>query len=822
MNYSVMTEREIEIELNTSVSEGLTSFAAHDLLLDLGRNTPEKTYGKKALTVVLSQFKSLYTIAFIILGIITAVCDFKGSSSAWIMFFAVAVINMVSGFLRDNRERKAALAFDKKRREDVKIIRDSSLMYTDPTLLVKGDIVVLEKGDIVPADLRILWCENLKADESILTKRSVPQEKKSEKMDYEAEGFEENNILYAGTSIASGSARATVIAVGKDTSLAKTVQKKSDKLNMHDRFAQNATSEKYLLLGAILSAIVVLLFVGLREKDVPKALLTASMVSFCIIPAPVAIVRYFALKWAHKRLERNGVQIFNDDVMNTVGEGDYFIFDKGGMLTDEKVELEELVVPHEKALEMAVICSDFSIEGPILKGNSIDVATADYLKNHNTDIKKLIEDNPKLMYTPFDEARKLMAVIIKRGDSYRLIIKGSIEVIPTLCHSLTDNDNTMEMTGEVLHRIENISSSFAEKGLKVRAFAYKDISCLPENIENEINDMVFVGLMGYRESVVSDAKETIKKLKNVHVKPVMVTGDLTITAAAKAKEAGIIESEEECISFRELSDATDEELLEAIDKYSVFSAAAREDRERLVKILTLHGKKVLVAGEEMSHGSVAIYSSATFGEEGDIKCEEEDITKVGGVVHFLRTMRSNMTSASFLAISVGFCEVLVLLYMIVSGMLINVSLKEMILLNLFVTLVPCTVTAFFAGSRMKRENEQLVALECMLTGFISALLCLILLNSPQANIIGYFACFAIFEALRRIVWSIYLDREAENIIGAIILGVALIAVVITGGIMPVEILLSLIASAINGLLEIVKEKGWVRKCMKILSKAETP
>ncbi|MGM9552645.1 MAG: HAD-IC family P-type ATPase [Clostridia bacterium] len=820
MNYSVMTEREIEIELATSVSEGLTSFTAHDRLLDLGRNNPEKTYSKRALTVVLMQFKNLYTLAFIAMGIITLLCDFKSGMGAWILFFAVALSNMVSGFLRDNRERKIAEVFDRKRRENVKIIRDGNLMESDPTLLVRGDVVVLEEGDFVPCDLRVLWCENLKADESFLRNRSVPVEKKSEKMDYEAEGFECDNILYCGTSIARGSARATVIATGKDTLLAKTASKEAHKLDMHNKFAKNDYSEKLLLLVSMLCAIAVIIFVSLKTKDVKRAMITACTISLCLIPAAVSFVRHLAMKYASNKLRKENVKVTDENILSSLGEVEYFLFDKGGMLTDEKMDLEETLIPNIEALDMAVICSDCEFSSGVVKGNSIDTATADYLINKGRDVKKLIEDNPKIHYVPFDEARKLMAVIVKWDDGYRLIVKGSIEVVPTLCTKLTDGENTMDMNGEVLHRIEHASSSMAEKGLKVRAVAYKDLTQLPDDIESEIKDLIFVGLMGYREMVVSKARETVSKLKKVHVKPIMVTGDLTITAATLARQAGIIKSEDECISFRELSDATDRELLSACDKYSVFSSASKEDREKLVRVLGANSKTVAVAGDEMSDGGVSIYSSVTFGEDGDVVTENKDITSVGNVISFVRTIRSNMTCSSFIAVGVGLCEVLVMLYMLFTGIYFNIPTIATLLLNLFVAFVPCLVVSLFAGGCIKPHSQKNTAYECMLFGFIGALLCLIALSAGSVGTaMMFFVYYAIFEAIRRCAWNGNLEKGKSGLIGVIILGIVAVLVyfvsflglfgVFTNDNILMAILLAILSCVINGFCEYIKTKGRV-------------
>lgn len=344
MNYSVMTEREVEIELSTSASEGLKSFTAHDRLLDSGRNEPEKTYAKSSARVVLTQLTNLYTVAFFVMGIVTAMCDFTEGMWSWVIFFAVAVINMVSGFLRDNRDRKIASEFDEKRTEECKIIRDGKEMTTAPTLLVKGDIVVLKTGDFVPADLRVLCCDKLKADESIFVDRGVPREKQSERAEDGTDMTDSPNILYSGTIVADGEATAAVIATGKDTLLAKMQKAKSEKINMHDKFARSAKSEKALICAALLAATFVMCFVSVTSRTISNAMAMACTVALCLIPAPVSLVRRIAIGLYDKRMRNSSVQLPDEDFIYQMGMTQYVLFDKGGVVTNGEMELEDRAV----------------------------------------------------------------------------------------------------------------------------------------------------------------------------------------------------------------------------------------------------------------------------------------------------------------------------------------------------------------------------------------------------------------------------------------------------------------------------------------------
>ncbi|MBQ8002601.1 MAG: cation-transporting P-type ATPase, partial [Clostridia bacterium] len=767
-------------------------------------------YAKSIIAVVLSQFTNLYTAAFIVMGIITALCDFKGSMAAWIIFFAVAVVNMVSGFLRDYADRQIAVKFDERRTDEVKIIRDGVKTSTDPTLLVKGDIILLEEGDIVPADIRILECDNLKADESIFKGRNVPVDKVSEKSEDEVDAAECANILYCGSTIASGNAVGAVIATGKDTVLARVNANKSRKLDMHDKFGKNAQSEKILVCVALVVASIVLTVTALKTKSFPLAMLQSCTVAMCLLPAPVCIVRALGIFVCSQRLKKSAVSMEQDDFVYDIGMSEYFLFDKGGLITNSDTVLEERVVSDESKLEMAVICSDCEFIAGSLVGNETDKATVTALMNEGVDVAKILDENEKILYMPYDETRMLMATLTKKGDGYILIVKGSVEAIPTLCLHLADGDNVVEMTGEILHRLEQVSSSMAEKGLKVRAVAYKEIGYIPEKLETELNQLTFVGVLGYREALARRAKESVKKIEKVYVKPVMVTGDNIITAAAFARGAGIIKKESECISFHELTDCTDEMLMEAAEKYKVFASATLKDRERLVRVLSEHGKNVVVAGEQMTSPSVALYANVAFGDEAmpdcDIIVPKSDIENIAEVIYKSRTTRANLAYASLLAISLGFAEMLVMMFMLLTGAAELPSANVMLSLNMFVVLVPCLAISTLASVHHRAGEDRLFAVKCVLQGMICALFCLVNIE----GILPFMAVYAVLEAARLCAGFNNLEKGRFGIAAVAAMAVALVGVIIALKASVGVVVCALVAVALNGALGYINLKGLKR------------
>lgn len=744
-----MTERETEIELGTSAAEGISSFTAHDRLIDNGRNTPERTYAPNIAHLAAAQLKNLYTAAFFLMGAVTLALDFKEGRAAWIIFFLIAGVNMAIGLRNDLRDRRTALRFDERRADSVRIIRDGKEVESNPALLVKGDVILLGKGDFVPADARILECENLKADESIFRRNSVPVAKRSDRMETECEITECYNMLYCGTHIVQGSAKAAVVQTGGETELAKMTESRSKKLSLQDSFAKNTPTEKVLVSAALFFAVLILAAVGFKTRSAKDALLAAFTAALCLLPAAVRAVRLASMRACSARLSKTGVTFGEKDFVYNIGSVDYLLFDKGKMLTDSDLKLEEKVVLSGDALNMAALCGDSTVTETGAAGGDIDAAAVNAVYAAGVDVKKLFEENERLLFKPFDDSRNLMASVHRRENGFRLIAKGSIEAITMLCTAIDGENGVGEISGETMHRMETLASSMAERGLKVRALAYKDLDALPENIEDEINSLVFEGLFGYREVMTPKAGESIKSLEDNFIRPIAVTGDNTITAAAVAKEAGLVKSEKECISFRDLSEASDGELLEAVGKYKVFANASRSDRVRLVSVLSENGGVTAVAGDQMTAQSVRMCANVSIGKEDegdyDVSLKRLSFENAARVIADCRTMRSNMTASSLLAAAVGLAEALLMLFAALTESIFPFDAAGMLVLNLFITFFPLMALGLFGHTRI-RERGRNTALTVALHGFTGAVFAIASLSAGLDAALMFFAVYAVFDA----------------------------------------------------------------------------
>jgi magnesium-transporting ATPase (P-type) len=286
----------------------------------------------------------------------------------------------------------------------------------------------------------------------------------------------------------------------------------------------------------------------------------------------------------------------------------------------------------------------------------------------------------------------------------------------------------------------------------------------------------------------------------------MVTGDSIITAATFARSAGLIKKEDECISFHYLTDCSDEELLNAIDKYKVFASATSADRERMVRVLSESGKRVIVAGEQMTAPSVALYANASFGDETmtdcDVVVKKSDIENVAEVIYKSRCTRGSLTHASLMGISIGLCEVLVMMFMLMTGNVILPTATTMLTTNLFVVFVSALCVSIFAGVHQKQNDEQMLAMNCVLRGVICALFAL-----ASKDMIAFVVLYSILDALLSCASYHNLEKGRWGTRGALVLVVVFIAANIVLGFNGTLVVCALVAAVLNTLLPHINLKG---------------
>jgi len=523
------------------------------------------------------------------------------------LILLIVILNAVMGVVQENKAEKALEALKKLSAGHTRVIRDGVEKVIDSVEVVVGDIIVLEAGDFVPADARLIKSVNLKSEESALTGESVPSEKDAEVIcDEKAPLGDRKNMIYSGCSISYGTAVAVVTATGMKTEVGKIAN-----LIAEEKESATPLQQKLSKLGKILAVVaiglcVVIFAVGLIEKmPVMEIFMISISLAVSAIPEGLPAIVTIVLSLGVQRMVKRNAIIKKLPAVETLGGASVICSDKTGTLTQNKMTLvkaycegEEGVVglenPNEnllKLLKYSTLCCNGSvnIEDGVEKhvGDPTETAIVAACLKAGFSKEQLNSDYPRLFELPFDSDRKLMTTINKIDGKLVVIVKGAYDMLTKKCIK-----GNFEKAGEMV-------SQMSSDSLRVLAVAYKEIETLPENysFDDAENGLEFMGLVGMIDPPRPEAKEAVALCKRAGIKAVMITGDHIDTARAIARELGILNEGDIAITGSQLDAMSDDELKEKIATISVYARVSPENKIRIVKAWQSRGEVVAMTGD---------------------------------------------------------------------------------------------------------------------------------------------------------------------------------------------------------------------------------
>ncbi|MCX8079823.1 MAG: cation-translocating P-type ATPase [Bacteroidia bacterium] len=600
MNWHFLTIEETEKILNTS-PQGLKANEARERLRLHGENVIEDKRKKSPIAILLGQFKDVIILilfgAAVISGIIGDVTD-------TIIILVIVFLNALVGFIQEYRAEKAMEALKKLTSPVAYVFRDGQTVKTDARFLVPGDLISLEAGHIILADVRFLKTYGLKVDESMLTGESHNVEKKEENLTPGNEYAlgDMHNMGFKGTHVTFGRALAYVVQTGKNTEIGKIA-------GMLGRDESATPLQKRLsAFGKRLSAVVILIcalifFMGwIRGENPVTMLLTSISLAVAAIPEALPAMVTITLALGARKMVKQQVIIRKLSAVEALGSATYICSDKTGTLTENKMKVEELVslydgtrhdLPdHQPLLFCMALNNDvMKGEGGEWLGEATEVALAHYALQHSYDKQNLENTFKRIAEIPFDSVRKCMTTIHKDGNHYWIITKGAAERIKEI--SVLENEKDKNHFDEVANRL-------AEKGYRVLAFGIKKIRSLPESVSPETieHGLLCIGMAGMWDPPRPEAKEAIKECLEAGITPVMITGDHRITATAIAKQIGIYRPEtDEALTGKELEQLTEAELRKKVRNIKVYARVNPEQKLKIVDALQAEGEFVAMTGD---------------------------------------------------------------------------------------------------------------------------------------------------------------------------------------------------------------------------------
>ena len=586
-------EEDIFKTLNSNI-DGLDSKEAKKRLNDYGQNI---ILNKKKTPLILRFLKQFNDTMIIILLVVAVLlyfygCFYSHEYTDTIVILFVVFINAIVGFIQE--EKSALILKDLKKYETStsKVKRDDKILIINTKELVPGDIIYLESGETVPADIRILRCENLKVDESALTGESIPVQKSTDVLKENLIIQEQKNMLFLGTNITNGKCTGIVVSTGKNSELGKIALS----LNEIDRIETPLQLKiKELSKKITLIVFVILIFIFIlaliNKYTILEIIMLCSSLAVAAIPEGLPTVITITLSVGISNLAKKKTVVKQMQAVETLGAIDIICSDKTGTITQNKMTVKDEYVIDEKMLNyICALCNDGLIYKDKYVGDPTETCLYDYLYNKKINSLNLRKKCERLLDVPFDSDRKMFTTLNKIDDNVYVLCKGSMD-------SLIEKVNLSKtQKEEVLDKVKN----FSKNALRTLGFAYKKLDYVPKNIkelEKEENNLSFAGILGMIDPPRKSVKESVALCKNAGIRPIMITGDGIDTATTIAKDVGIITSDNEAILGSELDKYNDKELEDIVKKYSVYARVNPTHKEKIVFALQSSGKIVAMTGD---------------------------------------------------------------------------------------------------------------------------------------------------------------------------------------------------------------------------------
>ena len=608
------------LEAVGSSENGLSESTAAKRLEENGKN---KLVEAKKESMIVRFFKQLaepMTIILLVAAAISAGVEiYNGiASNHWefpadvVIILAVVLINAILGVLQESKAEKAIEALQEMSKAQSKVIRDGKQISIPSEDLVVGDIIVLEAGDAVPADARIIECASMKIEEAALTGESVPVDKKVEALNANENGDvalgDRKNMVFMGSTVVYGRGKAVVVATGMDTEMGKIAdalaQAEEGKTPLQIKLAGLSKILTWLVIGICVVIFgVQLIRDGIGFEPILNSFMIAISLAVAAIPEGLATVVTIVLSIGVTNMSKRNAIIRKLTAVETLGCTQIICSDKTGTLTQNKMTVVDHYGDHEKLLANAMsLCSDaeFDEEAKTAVGEPTEAALVNYAES--LELSKNVQKNifVRIGEVPFDSGRKMMSTVHRTAEgSLVQFTKGAPDELLKRCTKALIDGEVIELTDAIRSDILAANKAMADKALRVLAAAKKDLESEPNEYTSEAveNDLCFVGLVGMIDPVRPEVKPAIDECRNAGIRPIMITGDHKDTAIAIAMQLGIITDPAQAITGAELDNISDEEFETAVEKYSVYARVQPEHKTRIVNAWRKKGMVTAMTGD---------------------------------------------------------------------------------------------------------------------------------------------------------------------------------------------------------------------------------
>ena len=699
--YYVESIPDIEKDLNTSVKDGLSASDAKARLEQYGPNALASKKKQSMFMRFIDQFKDFMIIVLIIAAILSGVLAHEWTDAAIIMI--VVILNAILGVFQEARSEAAIDALKEMATPDAHVRRDDTIVTIPSTELVPGDVVLLEAGDVVPADLRLNQAHSLKIEESALTGESVPVEKHAETLEGEDIALADRvNMAYSNTNVTYGRAEGIVTSTGMHTEVGKIATMLNNADETDTPLKRNLNQLGKTLTIMILAICVIVFIVGVLKADSAERnstlminmFLVAVSLAVAAIPEGLPAIVTIILALGTQTMAKHKAIVRKLPAVETLGATDIICSDKTGTLTQNRMTVEkvfydkklhdnsESISENNPALLAMTLANDTKIEnGGDLLGDPTETALIQFAFDQNIDVTDLLEKYKRIQEVPFDSERKLMSTVNKDGEQYFVAVKGAPDMLLQRVTRIENGGQVEPITDKQKQNILAQNKQMAQQALRVLGLAYKKVDQLytDPTTDNVEQDLIFAGLVGMIDPERGEAKAAVAEAKSAGIRTVMITGDHQTTAQAIAERLGIIEKGQDSrvLTGAELDKLDDEYFKQHVGDYSVYARVSPEHKVRIVKAWQANDKIVAMTGDgvndapSLKQADIGIGMGITGTEvskgASDMVLADDNFATIVEAVKQGRKVFSNIQKAILYLMSCNVGEVLTVFMMTMLG-----------------------------------------------------------------------------------------------------------------------------------------------------------
>ena len=736
-NYYQFSAEEVKQDINGK-QEPLTAAEVKAHQEKFGPNELVEGKKKTTLQIFLEQYKDFLVIILIAAAIVSG---FLGDAESAIVILIVITINAILGTVQTVKAEQSLASLKKLSGPEAKVLRDGSVVPIPSAEVTVGDIVMLDAGDYIPADGRLLESAGLKVDESALTGESLGVEKMTDAIEGEVPLGDRTNMVYSGSFVTYGRGSFVVTGIGMETevgkiaSLLKTTSEKKTPLQVNlDQFGQKLS-------------IIILVFCGIlfginvfRGGNIGDAFLFAVALAVAAIPEALSSIVTIVLSFGTQKMAKEHAIIRKLQAVEGLGSVSIICSDKTGTLTQNKMTVEqyyvnETVIPadkidvkdseQEKLMYFSILCNDSTNVDGVEIGDPTETALINLGSKLGLDIQKIRGEYPRESENPFDSDRKLMSTKHTIDETPIMVVKGAVDVIMGRTASIQCVDEVRAITPEDIEKIEAQNQSFSREGLRVLGFAYKAVSAEEELSLEDENNLTFLGLIAMMDPPREESMAAVAECKRAGIRPIMITGDHKVTAAAIAKRIGILEDESEACEGAVIDSMSDEELKNFVEGISVYARVSPEHKIRIVRAWQEKGNIVAMTGDGVNDApalkqadigvAMGITGSEVSKDAASMVLTDDNFATIVKAVENGRNVYQNIKNSIQFLLSGNFGAILAVLYASIAGLPVPFAPVHLLFINLLTDSLPAIALGLEPHSKKVMDEKPRPMNESILT-----------------------------------------------------------------------------------------------------------